>query len=200
MTMAVGRKVVQSMDDVHPSDHEPTVAPSPNSVRAERFGGPVLTGNAEFSASGFLVKKCELRSSAGKVATVRGNDVRFRDGSKLSFETFSTGVRPRHGRTVLVDLGGNMRAEAEWTALDHCFAVRAGDCTYTIDRDERAGGWRIHADGVVATFDHHKIEVEDPVPVVAVLLAWRVARTLEHLPAIGKQTARAWDRTEILGS
>jgi hypothetical protein len=137
----------------------------------------------------------------GKLATVRGNDVRFRDGSKLSFEAFKTGVRSRHGRTVLVDGAGSVRASAEWDSSDHYFQVHGGDRTYTVDPPEERHRWQIHGDGVVAAFDRRVVDVTDCVPVVALLLAWRIATMLEHLPGGGNQRAKAWNRPdEILGS
>ena len=193
--------MVVEMDVGRSVDHAGTPAQSPNSVRAERFGGPVLDENAEFASSGFLVRKCELRDAGGKRATVRGNDVRFRDGSKLTFEVFKTGVRPRHGRTVLVDGAGSVRASAEWDSGDHYFQVHGGDRTYTVDRAEERHRWQIHGDGVVAAFDRRLVEVTDAVPVVALLLAWRIATMLEHMPGGGNQRAKAWNRPdEILGS
>ena len=195
------RKVVVEMDVDRSFDHAGTPAQSPNRVRAERFGGPVLYGDAVFASSGFLVRKCELRDAGGKLATVRGYDVRFRDGSKLTFETFKTGVRSRHGRTVLVDGAGDVRASAEWDSGDHYFQVHGADRTYTVDRAEGRHKWQIHGDGVVATFDRRLVEVMDCVPAIALLLAWRIATMLEHLPGGGNQRAKAWNRPdEILGS
>ena len=189
------------MGSGEPVDQGDLASQTPNSVRADRFGGPVLVENAEFSTSGFFSKKCELRGASGKVVTLRGNVVRFRDGSKLSFEVYSTGVRPRHGRTVLVDLQGNVRATTEWAADAHYFQISGGDCTYTVDRADHYHWWQIHGDGVVAEFDHHKVEVAGPVPVIVVLLAWKVARTLERLPGMASRRAKAWNRPDnILGS
>ena len=188
------------MDSAHPSDCSDAGGQTPNRVRAERFGGPILAEDAEFSPSGLLIKKCELRSSTGKLATLRGSELRFRDGTKLSFETFRAGVRPRHGRTVLVDTSGKLRAEAEWSAIDHYFQVHGGDCSYSVDRMEKRHGWQIHADGLIAGFDHQIVHVMDTVPLIAVVLAWKVARTIEHLPAFGTSRQKAWDRIEVLGS
>jgi len=189
------------MDVERPPDLAGTPTQTPNRVRAERFGGPVLEEDAEFISSGFLIKRCELRDFAGKIATVRGTDIRFRDGTKLSFEVFKAGVRPRHGRTVLVDGGGNIKASAEWAASDHYFQVRGGDRSYTVDRTDGRHRWQIHGDGVVATFDHSLVDVSDSVPAVALLLAWNVARTLEHTPGSPNRRDKAWNRhDEILGS
>jgi hypothetical protein len=189
------------MDVDRPTDFTTEPAQTPNRVRAGRFGGPLLREDAEFSTSGLLIKTCVLSSASGKVATVRGNDVRFPTGLRLSYEDFRAGARPRHGRTVLVDLFGDVKASAEWSAIDHYFHVHGAEVTYAVDRSDRRHRWRLHGDGVVAEFDHRHFEVFDTIPTVAALLAWKVARILEHLPGFGAQREMAWNRGgEILGS
>ena len=174
---------------------------SPPLSRADRFGGPVFFGHAEFKSSGFLVKKCVLAGPSGKLATVRGNDVRFPNGTRLSFETHRAGIHPRHGSTSLTDLPGNIRASAEWVASDHYFQVHGDDAAYAVERGAKRQRWQIFADGVVAEFDHHKVEAREFVAVTAVILAWKVARTLEHTPGSATQRTMAWNRNAgILGS
>ena len=131
-----------------------------------------------------MAKTRVLSSASGKVATVRGNDVRFPNGLRLSYEDFRAGARPRHGRTVLVDLFGDVKASAEWSAIDHYFHVHGAEVAYAVDRSDRRRRWRLHGDGVVAEFDHRHFEVFDTIPIVAALLAWKVARILELFPVL----------------
>ena len=142
---------------------------SPAVSRADRFGGPVFFGHAEFVSSGFFVRKCVLKSPSGKVATVRGNDVRFPNGTRLSFETHRAGIHPRHGRTALIDLPGNIRASAEWVASDHYFQVHGDDAGYAVERGGKRHLWQMFADGVVVEFDHHRVDARELVPVTAVI-------------------------------
>lgn len=180
-------------------DTDLPINPAPS--RADRFGGPTLFGHAGFTPSGLFVRKCVLANSAGRIATVRGGDIRLSNGNRLRFETYRAGIHPRHGRTALVDLPGNIRASAEWVASDHYFQVRGEEASYAVERGGKHHRWQIFADGRVAEFDRRSVHAFDVVPVLAVLLAWRVARTLEHTPGSATQRTAAWNRSaDILGS